>query len=282
MSSRARDLVVVMAGDTSLHTTWSANREFDLWVIYYGDTVEIANSYRSDCERFVQAKGLKIELIRTVLIEKIYFEEKFDFRQYRYIFLPDDDIQFEGGAATIEGLFSAAESLKADIFQPAVKNDLVSFAATRVLDGAACHLVNWIENMMPGFRSDLFVSAYFGSIHALEYMKSGWGTELIAIKIAEAMLGRGVRAYVIDSHPAIHTRPVGQNSRVHEVGRDEGFLIPQLAHNQLRTLIGFRTVDAANRHMEEPKPLARNVMSIELYMQKVRYARKLWANLFER
>ena len=42
------------------------------------------------------------------------------------------------------------------------------------------------------------------------------------------------------------------------------------------------SVEAANRHMASPKPLPRNAMSIELYMQKVRYARKLWANLFER
>jgi hypothetical protein len=112
--------------------------------------------------------------------------------------------------------------------------------------------------------------------------KSGWGTELIANKLAEITLGRGVPAYVIDSCPAIHTRPVGKNSRVHEPGRDEGFLVPQLAYNQLRTITGFRSLEAATRHMEHPKPLPRNIVSIELYMQKVRYARKLWANLFER
>jgi hypothetical protein len=282
VSQPQRDLVIVMAGDRSLHTGWSEGRDFDLWVIYYGDSPEIAASYQASCDRFWSRKGLKIELIRSVLIEQVHFQEKFDFAQYRYVFLPDDDISFEGGSSAVHELFSTAETLSADMFQPAVKNELVSFAATRVMDGAVCHAVNWVENMMPGYRSDLFVSAYLGGIHALEYMKSGWGTEIIAVKLAEAHLGRGVRAYVIDSCPAIHTRPVGSNSRVHEVGRDEGFLLPQLAYNPLQTLVGFRTIAAAKAHMEAPKPLPRNPTAIELYMQTVRHARKLWTNLCER
>lgn len=282
MSQPQRDLVVVMAGDQSLHPSWSEGRDFDLWVVYYGDSPEVAEAYKAGCDRFWTRKGLKIELIRSVLLEQVRFEEKFDFTRYRYVFLPDDDIRFEGGASAIRDLFATAESLSADMFQPAVKNDLVSFAATRVMDGAVCHAVNWVENMMPGYRSDLFVSAYLGGVHALEYMKSGWGSELVAAKLAEAHLGRGVRAYVIDSCPAVHTRPVGSNSRVHEVGRDEGFLVPQLDYNPLQTLFGFRTFEAAKAHMAEPKPLPRNPTVIELYMQKVRHARKLWTNLCER
>jgi hypothetical protein len=198
------------------------------------------------------------------------------------VFLPDDDIQFEGGVTSIHDLFATAERLEADIFQPAIKNEYASFPATKAIDGMVCHSVNWVETMMPGFRSELFVSAYLTCIHALEYMKSGWGTELITVKIAEAALARGVRAYVIDAHPAIHTRPVGQNSRVHEIGWDEAFLIPQLAFNKMQSWMGFRTVEAAKRQMSAPKPAPRNPMAIELYMQKVAFARRLWTNLFER
>ena len=86
----------------------------------------------------------------------------------------------------------------------------------------------------------------------------------------------------MDAHAAVHTRPVGQNSKVHEVGRDEEFLVPQLTHNQLRTLVGFRTEDAAITHMKEPAPLPRNTLAIELYMQKVRFVRKFWMNNFEK
>jgi len=282
MDSPKRDLIVVMAGDKSLHPNWASARSFDLWVIYYGDSDEIAGRYEADCDRFWREKGLKIELIRKVLLEKVYFGERFDFGQYRYVFLPDDDIAFEEGADAVHALLDAAERLDADAFQPAVKNEYVSFAATRVLEGAYCHRVNWVENMMPGYRSEVFAKAFLAAVHALEFSKSGWGIEVVAAKIAEAVTGRGLRAYVMDAHAAVHTRPVGQNSKVHEVGRDEEFLVPQLTHNQLRTLVGFRTEDAAITHMKEPAPLPRNTLAIELYMQKVRFVRKFWMNNFEK
>jgi len=278
----SRDLVVVMAGDRSLHGRIAEKRNFDLWVVYYGDSDAVAAEYEAKADRLWRRKGLKIELVRRVLLEEVYFGEGCDFSQYRYVFLPDDDIMFENGAEDLHALFATAEQIKADAFQPAVKNDLVSFQATRQMEGVACHSVNWVENMMPGYRSDLFRTAFLGCIHALEYQKSGWGVELMVAKLAEAALGRGFRAFVIDRHPAIHTRPVGQNGIVHEVGRDEASLLPQLSHNLLRTGAGFRTIEAAVAHTANLKPAPRNTLAIELYMQKARLARKLWVNLMER
>jgi hypothetical protein len=272
----------VMAGDRSLHEALVAERAYDLWVIYYGDSDEVATRYAAGCDRFWRRKGLKVDLCRQVLLEEVCLGEGFDYSPYRYVFLPDDDIQFEAGAADVHRLFDLADELEADIFQPAVKNEYVSFQATRQMPGAVCHHVTWVENMMPAYRSDLFRSAFLGGIHALEYLKSGWGLEIIAIKLAEVALGRGVRSYVIDACPAVHTRPVGGNGVVHEIGRDEEFLLPQLTVNQLRTQVGFRTVEAAKAHMAAPRPQPRNPSTIALYMQKVRFARKLWANLAER
>lgn len=279
MARKTRDLVVVMAGDRSLHPRIAEGREFDLWVVYYGDSDKVAETYQAAADRFWRRKGLKIDLIRSVLLEEVYLREGCDYGQYRYVFMPDDDIEFPNGAADVHRLFDLAAQLDADMFQPAVQNEYVSFQATRQLAGLACHTVNWVENMMPGYRSDLFRLAYLGGIHALEYMKSGWGTELIAAKLAETVLGRGIRAYVIDACPAVHTRPVGANGVVHEIGRDEGFLLPQLAVNQLQSYVGFRTIEAAVSHMKQPRPAPRNTAVIDLYMQKTRLARKLWANL---
>ena len=282
MAAERRDLVIVMAGDRSLHEALVAERAYDLWVIYYGDSDEAAARYAAGCDRFWRRKGLKIDLCRQVLLEEVCLGEGFDYARYRYVFLPDDDIQFEAGAADVHRLFALAEELEADVFQPAVKNEYVSFQATRQMPGAVCHHVNWVENMMPAYRSDLFRSAFLGGIHALEYLKSGWGLEIVAVKLAEVALGRGVRSYVIDACPAVHTRPVGGNGAVHEIGRDEEFLLPQLSVNQLRAHVGFRSVEAARAHMASPRPQPRHPATIALYMQKVRFARKLWANLAER
>jgi hypothetical protein len=282
MAETLRDLVIVMAGDRSLHEAIATGRAYDLWVVYYGDSDEIAQRYAAAADRFWRRKGLKIDLCRQVLLEEVLLGEGFDYGQYRYVFLPDDDIAFDDGAADVHRLFETAEALEADIFQPAVRNDYVSFAGTRQMAGAVCHQVNWIENMMPAYRGDLFRSAFLGGIHALEYLKSGWGLEIVASRLAEVALGRGARSYVIDACPATHTRPVGGNGSVHEIGRDEEFLLPQLTYNQLRTQVGFKTVEAARRHMAEPKPQPRHPGTIALYMQKVRFARKLWSNLAER
>jgi hypothetical protein len=270
-----------MAGDRSLHGRIAERRNYDLWVIYYGNSDAVAAEYAARVDRFWRRKGLKIELIRRVLLEEVCFGEGCDYTQYRYVFMPDDDILFENGAEDLHGLFATAEQVGADAFQPAVKNDSVSFRATRLLEGAVCHSVNWVENMMPAYRSDLFRMAYLGCIHALEYQKSGWGTELMAAKIAEAVLGRGFRAFVIDRYPAMHTRPVGQNGLVHEIGCDELCLLPQLSHNLLRTGLGFRTAEAALAHAAHVKPEPRNLLAIEHYMRGVRRARKLCAKLME-
>jgi hypothetical protein len=282
MTEQKRDLVIVMAGDRSLHEALVPERTYDLWVVYYGDSDEIANRYAAGADRFWRRRGLKIDLCRQVLLEEVLLGEDFDYSAYRYVFLPDDDIAFDNGAADVGRLFETAEALEADIFQPAVKNEYVSFQATRQMAGAICHHVTWVENMMPAYRSDLFRSAFLGGIHALEYLKSGWGLEIIAVRLAEVALGRGVRTYVIDACPAVHTRPVGGNGAVHEIGRDEEFLLPQLTANQLRGTLGFATVEAARARMARPAPQRRNPGVIALYMQKVRFARKLWANLAER
>jgi hypothetical protein len=282
MAGQKRDLVIVMAGDRSLHEALAPGRAYDLWVVHYGDSEEAAARYAAAADRFWRRKGLKIDLCRQVLLEELLLAEGFDYAAYRYVFLPDDDIRFENGAADVHKLFDMAEALDADIFQPAVANEYVSFQGTRQMAGAVCHHVNWVENMMPAYRGDLFRSAFLAGLHALEYLKSGWGLEIIAVKLAEVVLGRGVRSYVIDACPAVHTRPVGGNGAVHEVGRDEEFLLPQLTANQLRATVGFATVEAARSRMAKPAPQPRNPGVIALYMQKVRFARKLWTNLAER
>src|SRR5437868_14463659 len=88
---RMKNLVVVMAGDKSLHTEYSVDRDFDLWTIYYGDFEHIFTRYRSFSDRIWRRKGLKFELARRILLEELYFGQNFDFNAYDFIFLPDDD-----------------------------------------------------------------------------------------------------------------------------------------------------------------------------------------------
>ena len=279
MNGDQRDLVIVMAGDNSLHEKIAEDREYDLWIVYYGGSDDVAARYEASCDRLWRLKGLKIELIRSLLLEHLHFGQAFDFAgRYRYVFLPDDDIDFPGGTGDVHDLFEHAARLQADSFQPAISNDNVSFGETRQIPGAFCHRVSWVENMMPAYTGELFVHAFLAGVHALDFLRSGWGLESVAMKLGEARLGRGLRTFVIDVTPVVHTRPVGRNSVVHEVGWDERLLLPQVDTNPCRTLgVYTRPEDVT----DDLRPLPRSKTAIALSMQKVRHMRKLWKNLIE-
>ena len=274
-----RDLVVVMAGNGSLHVEYAENRSFDLWVIYYGDDDAVAARYAATADRLWRRKGMKIHLAREVLLEEMWFGERFDFGQYRRIMLPDDDIRFEGGAAGVERAFADAEAVDADVFQPAIANENYStdWELTRREEGVVCRRANLVEIMMPGFRGALFVPAFLSAVHALEYMTSGWGIEVMAMKLGEAHLGRALRTFVLDAAAATHTRPPGGNPAIHDLGRDEMFLNPQVHTNRIRVFAAYESaadaradtsVDALALSRPDPEKMARQ-------MRRVRIARKV-------
>lgn len=63
------NLVIVAAGDDSLHLEWFfEERSFDLWVIYFGDDSDTRAKFERSCDRFFEEKGLKYEILRRVLI----------------------------------------------------------------------------------------------------------------------------------------------------------------------------------------------------------------------
>jgi hypothetical protein len=94
-----KNLVIVAAGDRSLHRAWlAADRSFDLWVIYYGDNPETLETYRAAADRCFSAKGLKIALARSLLVAR-YFGKAFDLVSYAHIWFPDDDLSFPAGSS---------------------------------------------------------------------------------------------------------------------------------------------------------------------------------------
>jgi len=243
-----KNLVVVMAGDNSFHGEYSINRNFEMWTIYYGNSDEVFERYRSFSDRIWRKNGLKIELVRRILLEKLYFEKTFNFENYDFIFLPDDDIRFTNGASDISRLFKLCCDLRADVFQPAIANEFYSkrWESTCLIPQAICHRTNIVEVMMHGFSGRAFAKAYLPAIHALQFMKSGWGIEPIWMKIGEVAFQRPLRTFVIDAVPAIHMRPIGAGSaKIHAVGLAEARLMPQIEANRMATLATFTTIEDA-------------------------------------
>src|SRR5258708_17165589 len=91
VESRRRTLVIVRAGDSSLHPLWlqgSADRSWDLLVSYFGADAE--RYRRADVIR-LDSKGAKWPALRALI------ESHWDhIALYDYIWLPDDDIACRG------------------------------------------------------------------------------------------------------------------------------------------------------------------------------------------
>jgi len=97
---RRRRLVVVRAGDSSLHPTWLQgpdSPEFDLVVSYYGDDPA---RYRSDVENRIDHKGGKWDGLAALFASRPDLLDSYD-----YFWLPDDDIAAD--TRTINGIFAA-------------------------------------------------------------------------------------------------------------------------------------------------------------------------------
>jgi hypothetical protein len=243
------NLIIVCAGDQSLHARWvEGSRNYDVMVIYFGDDHSVADTYSTQSDYFFRAKGLKLELARKVLLHKLWFEEKFDFCRYGYIWFADDDLLFDD-CRSPNDLFEAARALKADIFQPGIQNNNFNpgWAPTRMIEGALAHRTNIVECMMPGFSSEFFVKAFFPALHALDFSKAGWGLEVIVMRIAEALYNRSVRTFVIDSVPINHTRFRSQGGgQSDKRGEYESTYIPQIHTNRIRTLAVYHAINEAN------------------------------------
>ena len=243
-----KNLIIVCAGDQSLHTHWLvSDRQYDVMVIYFGENQHIADAYQSQCDFFFREKGLKFELARKVLLHKLWFDEKLDFYQWDYIWFADDDLHFDAPHSA-NALFQTARSLRADFFQPAIGNGNANPAwePTKVIDGAIAHRTNIIEGMMPGFSSECFINTFFGALHAMDFSVSGWGLEVIFARVAEAIFNRPVRTFVIDSVPINHTRyrsdGGGQGDRR---GMYEAQYVPQIYTNRIRTIAAYKTLSEA-------------------------------------
>jgi hypothetical protein len=98
-----RCLVVVRAGDASLHPAWTddlATRGFDLVVSYFGKD---PSRYRGEGEQRIDDPGQKFLGLHALLTRESFW------RDYDYVWLPDDDLAID--QASIGELFATAARL---------------------------------------------------------------------------------------------------------------------------------------------------------------------------
>lgn len=192
-----RNLVVLRAGDESLHPQWlgqGGRRDFDLLVSYYGKSI---GRYRADADLYEQRLGPKWPAIDELLRGSPELLDRYD-----AFWFPDDDLAAD--PESIDRMFAFFRAFELSLAQPALTQD--SFATwTTLRQDASSHLryCGFVEVMAPIFsRAALRLCQ-----PTFAESRSGWGLDWLWPPLCRrAGLGR---IAVIDATPVRHTRPVG-------------------------------------------------------------------------
>ena len=189
-------LVVARVGRNSLHPTWldaSHPRDWDLYLCPYQPLPE--GHAESDCTVGDVIVGPKWTGLRQLL------NDWDGWREYQYIWLPDDDIFTT--QSDIDRMFETARALAFDLCAPAL-NEASYYAHFTTMRNRRCFArrAGFVEIMVPCFSR----RALDTLLPTLDLTTTGWGWGLDSLwpKLLDY---RNVG--VIDGAAVLHTRPVG-------------------------------------------------------------------------
>lgn len=192
----SRNLVIVRAGDRSLHGAWLEGARaghYDLIVSYFGNDTE---RYRTPEEHRVDYRGGKWDGIYAVFAGDPGLLERYD-----YFWLPDDDIQAD--SASIAEMFRLMAVHDLALAQPALTHDSY-FSILLCLQSPSFRLryADVIEIMVPCLRRDLLRIA----LPLFRDTRSGFGLDFIWTRL---LPDNTRKAAILDCVTVRHTRPVG-------------------------------------------------------------------------
>ncbi len=271
-----RNLVVVRAGDGSLHRGWGAGEAgcgFDLIVSYFGDD---PSAYCAPYENRCDQKGGKWDGIHAL------FAQRPDLLQfYDYFWFPDDDI--EADRATIEGIFAAMVRFDLAVTQPALTLDSY-YSHFPLLRSRSFELryVDMVEIMVPCLNAETLarmLPLFAGSM-------GGYGLDLIWTRLAA---NNYARSAILDALPVRHTRPVGNNMLVATMsshGRTQRSELLELQQFHGLGLGAFHpfcyeAIDIEGRRWRSPAAIGVRMAMDHLsargsFLQTHQFARNLW------
>lgn len=193
-----KNLVILRAGDQSLHRGWIAQpeRDFDLFISYYGKT---EGQHRSDAEYYEMRPGPKWPCLAQLMAENAELIDRYD-----AFWFPDDDIS--ATTDTINRMFSFFHAFQLSLAQPALTQD--SFYTWDTLlqnPDYVLRFSKFIEVMVPIFDR----TALKACLPTFSESRSGWGLDWLWPQLCGK--GRPDSIAIIDATPVRHTRPLGGN-----------------------------------------------------------------------
>ncbi|TCT25165.1 DUF707 domain-containing protein [Thermomonas haemolytica] len=194
--SQRRNLVIVRAGDNSVHPGWLAGsaRDFDLFVSYFGNQ---PGRYAEQAEYHEDRKGMKWPVLGELLQAHPELVERYD-----YFWLPDDDLVAD--TATIDRMFAFARAYQLALAQPALTRNSY-YTWPLLLQDARYQLryTRFVEVMAPMFDRDALRTC----LPTFTESTSGWGLDSVWPRL---LADRGEQAMaIIDATAVYHSRPVG-------------------------------------------------------------------------
>lgn len=193
---RRKNLVVLRAGDGSLHPGWIAqpNRDFDIFVSYYGKQPGL---HQDSADYYEHRPGPKWPCIAELLAAHPQLLE-----QYDAFWFPDDDLA--AGTDTLNRMFALFHGHALALAQPALTADsYYSWKAVLQNPSYILRHVDFVEVMAPLFdRHALRVC-----LPTFAQSRSGWGLDWVWPSLVSR--GRDAAVAIIDATPVKHTRPLG-------------------------------------------------------------------------
>lgn len=192
---RTRNLVIPRVGRNSLHRQWlhgTARRNWDLHLCPFET---LASAAHAGCSSSEVIPGPKWAGLRELLTTWN------GWRDYDYIWLPDDDILTT--ADNLNRFFAIAAALKWDLCAPALnENSYYAHYSTMRNFNCTARRMGFVEIMVPCFSR----AALEQLLPTLALSDTGWGWGLDSVW--PKLLGYE-RMGVIDATAVLHTRPVG-------------------------------------------------------------------------
>ena len=210
------NLVVLRAGDASLHTSWTKDiaeddRSWDLCISAYGpDPSPVLDQAEYVTHQPHQRK--------FQAIHDLFFDGS-PLWQYERVWFPDDDLMTGWGSINL--LFHLARKYSLDLSQPSllpVEGCFITHAITRQQRDSVLRYVDFVEIMCPVFSARALAvcrGTFRDSV-------SGFGLD----HLWPALLGGGrTQIAIIDATGVVHTRPIGQTYDVQSAIAEEAALL---------------------------------------------------------
>ena len=190
------NLVIVRAGNKSLHPEWLAgpeSRNWELVVNYFGDDPDI---YRNEDARRIDSKGPKWPPLQALLKENPEFVHDYD-----YIWFPDDDLAMT--KADINRFFDICRENELELAQPSLTaRSPVTHPLVLRNSWSRIRYTNFVEVMAPCFSAACLRKL----VDTFDSTESGWGIDWLWPRLAPNPRS-GIA--IVDEVAIRHTRPLG-------------------------------------------------------------------------